>query len=350
MIERGRQHRDPAAARIVDEDRQLFGLVHVETHRGSVEFFRVMRLEPRGLVGEQRIGGGVRLVETVAGELVDQIEQRIGLGLLDPADFLAPGDEAFALDVHFGLDLLAHRAAQQIGVAERIAGKDLRRLHHLFLVDEDAVGLRQDAFELGMRKLDRDLARLALAEQRDVVHRARAVERDERDDVAEIGRLHCSQRAPHAFRFELEHAHRVARLHQFVDLGIVERQLGQVDVDLAPLEQVDRLLEHRQRLEPEEVELDQSRALDILHVVLRHRHVRARIAVERHQLGQRPVADHHPRRMGRAVAREAFELHRQVDEPLHLVVVVVFVLEIGGAIERAWQRPRVGRVIGHHLA
>ena len=60
MIERGRQHRDPAAARVVNEDRQLFGLVHVETHRGSVEFFRVMRLEPRGLVGEQRIGGGVK--------------------------------------------------------------------------------------------------------------------------------------------------------------------------------------------------------------------------------------------------------------------------------------------------
>ena len=54
--------------------------------------------------------------------------------------------------------------------------------------------------------------------------------------------------------------------------------------------------------------------------------------------------------MGRTVAREAFELHRQVDEALHLIVIVVFVLEIGGAIERAWQRPRVGRVVGHHLA
>ena len=54
--------------------------------------------------------------------------------------------------------------------------------------------------------------------------------------------------------------------------------------------------------------------------------------------------------MGRAVAREAFKLHRQVDEPLHLVVVVVFGLEIGRAVERARQRPRVGRVVGHHLA
>ena len=40
-----------------------------------------------------------------------------------------------------GADLLAHGAAQHVGFAERIAGQLLRDLHHLFLVDDDAVGL-----------------------------------------------------------------------------------------------------------------------------------------------------------------------------------------------------------------
>jgi hypothetical protein len=61
------------------------------------------------------------------------------------------GDEALALRVHLGLDLLAHGAAQQVGVAERVAGQDLGDLHHLLLVDDDAVGLLQDRLQLRVR-------------------------------------------------------------------------------------------------------------------------------------------------------------------------------------------------------
>src|SRR3546814_20153873 len=41
------------------------------------------------------------------------------------------------LGVHLRLNLLAHRAAQQIGFAKRIARQYLGGLHHLFLIDED---------------------------------------------------------------------------------------------------------------------------------------------------------------------------------------------------------------------
>ena len=40
---------------------------------------RIVRLEPGGLVGDQRIGRGVRLVEAVAGELLHQVENVAGL-------------------------------------------------------------------------------------------------------------------------------------------------------------------------------------------------------------------------------------------------------------------------------
>jgi len=47
--------------------------------------------------------------------------------------------------------LLAHRTAQQVGAAERVAGQALRHLHHLFLVDESAVGRLQHDLHIRMQ-------------------------------------------------------------------------------------------------------------------------------------------------------------------------------------------------------
>jgi hypothetical protein len=140
--------------------------------------------------------------------------------------FAGTFDERCALRVHLRLDLLAHRAAQQIGATERIAGHDLRRLHHLFLIDDDAVGFLQDRLEQGMRIFRIFIAVLAAPEGRDIVHRARPIERDERDDVLEYGRAHRRKRAAHALGFHLEHADRVTALEQFRSLGssVIERR------------------------------------------------------------------------------------------------------------------------------
>ena len=97
-------------------------------------------LEPAGPIGDQRISGGVALVESVICELGEQIEDLVGFGASEAA-LDRPVDEARALRVHLLLDLLAHRAAQHVGFAERIARQRLRDLHYLFLIDDDAVGL-----------------------------------------------------------------------------------------------------------------------------------------------------------------------------------------------------------------
>ena len=57
------------------------------------------------------------------------------------------GDEALALLVHLGADLLAHRPAQQVGLAERVPGDLLRDGHDLLLVHDQAVGLPQDRLQ-----------------------------------------------------------------------------------------------------------------------------------------------------------------------------------------------------------
>ena len=166
-----------------------------------------------------------------------------------------------------------------------------------------------------MRIFDRLLTVLAAAEHRDVVHRAWPIERVEGDDVLEPRRLHRRQRPAHAFGFDLEHADRVAALKQVVHGRVVPRQRAEIDLHALFGEQTPALFQYRQRLEAEEVELHQPRRLDIFHVELSHRHVRPRVAVERNQLVERAVADDHAGGVGRSVARQPLELHRQVEQP-----------------------------------
>ena len=68
------------------------------------------------------------------------------------------------------------------------------------------------------------LAVLALARTRGCTHRPRAVERDERDQVVELRRLHLAQRVAHARALELEDAGRLAaREHR---VGLACRRAG----------------------------------------------------------------------------------------------------------------------------
>jgi hypothetical protein len=125
--------------------------------------------------------------------------------------------------------------AKQIGLTERIAGENLRGLHHLFLIDDDAVGLFQDRLELGVDVFRLLVAMLARAVGRDVRHRARPIERDERDDVLEPVRLHVEQRAAHALAFQLEDADRFSTRQQVVGFLVVQRDRGQIELDAALL-------------------------------------------------------------------------------------------------------------------
>ena len=252
---------------------------------------------------------------------------------------------------HLGLVLLAHRAAQQVGLAERVAAHHLSDLDDLLLVDDDAVGFREDAFQHRVQTVDRLVAVLAVDVGRDVVHRARAVERHHGDDVAEAVGLEPLEALAHPRAFELEHARRIGFREQLVAFRVVERQRGEIDVDAASgLDQLQRLLEHRQRLQSEEVEFDEPGRLDELPVELRDRHARLGIAVERHQLVERPVADDHAGRVRRGVTVKSFELLRDFEQPRDDRVLVARFLQFRLALDRLGQRHRVGRVVRHQLA
>ena len=57
---------DAALARLGDVDRELVGVLRFDRQQRRREVPRVVRLEIRGLVGEERVGRRVRLVEAVA--------------------------------------------------------------------------------------------------------------------------------------------------------------------------------------------------------------------------------------------------------------------------------------------
>ena len=125
--------------------------------------------------------------------------------------------------------------------------------------------------------LDRDVAR-------DVLHRPGTVQRVGGDDVLEAVGTQFLEHVAHALAFDLEHPDRVAARQQLISGAVVERQSGEVEGDAARGQQLEAAGQHGQCLEAEEVEFDQPRQLDPFHVELGYRHVRARVAVERHQL------------------------------------------------------------------
>ena len=109
-VDVGRQQRDAEPAQLLAEMIELVGVAEVEGHRGGEKLDRVVGLQIGGLVGDQRIGRRMRLIEAVTGEFGHLVEDQFGAPALHPARRRAV-DELLALGIHLRLDLLAHRAA-----------------------------------------------------------------------------------------------------------------------------------------------------------------------------------------------------------------------------------------------
>src|ERR1035441_6465390 len=89
----------------------------------------------------------MRLVESVSGELLHLVEDFAGYAFGMPLS-RGSAHEALALLGHFVGVLFTHGTAQQVSLAERIAGNDVGDLHHLFLVYDDAERFLENSLEL----------------------------------------------------------------------------------------------------------------------------------------------------------------------------------------------------------
>jgi len=94
----------------------------------------------------------------------------------------------------------------------------------------------------------------------------------------------------HAAALELEDAVGLSLLEDLIRLGIVERDVVDVEIDAGgPLDLLDGVEDERQGAQPEEVHLEETDPLDLLHRPLRHDFV-ARPLVERRVFGDSPSA------------------------------------------------------------
>ena len=211
------------------------------------------------------------------------------------------------------MDLLADRLAQRLGLGRREPGKRLRDLHVLLLVDADPVRVAGDRLQTLVDERHRLLAVLARRVHRDVRHRAGAVERDEGDQVLELGRPHLAERLAHAGRLELEDAHRLAAGEHLVRLAVVERDRR--DVEAVP-DQADGCLDHVEVSQPEEVHLEQAERLDVPHGELGHELGVGALLLQGDRLDQRRRSDHDARGMDRVGTGEPLERTGQVDDLL----------------------------------
>ena len=182
-----------------------------------------MGLEPGGVVGEQRVGGGVRFVEAVAGELGHLVEDFAGGGLGKLA-LGGAGEEDLALLLHLGGILLTHGAAEEVGATQRVAADDVRDLHDLLLVDHDAEGLFEERLEFGQRVFDEAGIPFAPDEVVDHAHGAGTVEGVERGEVLDRAGLVAAENVAHAAGFKLEDAGGEGAVEDLLEgLEVVER-------------------------------------------------------------------------------------------------------------------------------
>src|SRR6266540_294397 len=260
-------------------------------------------------------------VEAIPRELLHQVEHALGDLRVDRL-LLGAVEEAGLLLGHDVELLLAHRAPEQIRLAQAVAGQRRRDLHDLFLVDDDAVGVLQDGLEQRVVVFDALAAVLAVDEVVDhaALERSGPVKSAHGDDVLEAVGAQLLQELAEPRRLHLEHAGDVGLGDHLVDRYVVERDERQVERRLASGravagDVVEAGGDHGQRLEAEEVEFHEAGLLDHVLVVLGDdAGVFAGGPEAGHVLPQRLVADHDAGRVLAGVAVQALEALRDVEQ------------------------------------
>ena len=101
----------------VDVFHYLVAVVDLAGQQSRHEADRIVGLQVSGLVGQDRVGGRVRLVESVAGKLDHQVEYSRGLPRIESAGSGA-GNEFFTLGFHLLLLFLSHGAPQEVSLSQ----------------------------------------------------------------------------------------------------------------------------------------------------------------------------------------------------------------------------------------
>ncbi len=206
-------------------------------------------------------------VEAVAGEHFDFLEDFVGQFLADLVGLCGALDELGALFGHFFSILFTHRAAQEVGAAEGVAGEELGGVLHLLLIDHDAVGVAADLFQQRVL-VHGGLALFYVEHLIDKLHGSGAIDGDKVDDVVDTTDLVFLTGLDHAAGLKLEHSHGLAAV-EHVESGFVgERDFLDIEIRDVPADVGDGVVDDREVFQAEEIHFQEADLGDRAHVVL----------------------------------------------------------------------------------
>ena len=217
----------------------------------------------------------MRLVEGIVGEGDEDVPQCLD-GTVGVAIGLHPLAEGDVLLVEDLLLLLAHRATQEIGVAEGVARELLRDGHDLLLIDDQAVGVAEDLSEglselrmNGHHRLATVLA-VGVVVVRIGTHRPGSVEGEDGRDVLEGVRLHRAQERAHRAAVQLEDPQGLAARQQIEGGAVGQRKILEDDgLAAIGLDVGEAIVEDGEIAQSQEVHLEQAEGLARTHIELR---------------------------------------------------------------------------------
>ena len=216
--------------------------------------------------------GRVRLGKAVEGEGDDGPDDVVGRLPRDPP--LAHARSQACLDgLHPLLRALeAHGPAQLLGLATGEAAHGHRHPQELLLEQRHPEGSLQDRLEQRVRVGDR-LEAVSPAQVRvhHLAHDGAGPDDGHLDhEVVEALGLHAGQRGHLRPALHLEDPHRVGPAEPLVDLRVVRRQVGQVDLDPRLPEHRDGVLQSRHHAQAQEIDLDDPQVRAVFLVPLDH--------------------------------------------------------------------------------
>ena len=190
-----------------------------------------------------------------------------------------------------------------------------------------------------MGEVNRLTTVLAVDEFRDQsgIKWTRSVQGQDRGDVLQGGRLQIPNDLTHAAGFELKDPLQIATRQQREGIGIFRRQLVGINAGAtAHFHKLQRLVDHREVLQPQEIHLQQTHGFHVFHEVLGD-HLTVVVALQRHQLIQWVRGDHHTGGMHPECFVGSLDPHRHVDPTFHHRIGHVLLAKLG-----------IGRFIADH--
>ena len=113
------------------------------------------------------------------------------------------------------------------------------------------------------------------------LHRAWPVQRDQGNDIVELFHIELLRQTRHPSRFHLEKTNRFAAVVESERSGIIERNIFQREVWLPFANKRQRVFDHGQRFQSEEIHLKQAKIIERPHGILADHVVALHIAAKR---------------------------------------------------------------------